>query len=149
MKKNTLLFPILSIIVLTSALVFALLDALIPINFLIHPILNFLLVIFVGFGVLLFAKGASAKSHWFLFISNLLLSLALLYLTVTYVKWWLSVLIVFVFSAIFSILSYCICGSIEKVADNKKEGYLSYEQRKSLKEEDCSSQELPEIKSFK
>lgn len=149
MKKNALLFSILSIIILTVALTFALLDALIPINFLIHPILNFLLLIFVGFGVLFFAKGVSNNSHWFLFISNLLLSLALLYLTVTCVKWWLSVLIVFVFSAIYSIIAYCFCGNIEQVADNKKEGYLTYEQKKSFKEEDCSSQELPEIKSFK
>ena len=148
MRKN-LLFSILSIIVLALALTLTLLDALLPIGILIHPVLTFLLVNFLGFGLILFVKGITVKSNWFMFISNILLSLALFYLIITFIKWWLALIIVFVFSVIISILTVCICGNPTEYADNKKDGYLSYEQRKALKEEDVSSQELPEIKSFK
>ena len=149
MKKNNLLFLSLSILILIIALTFTLLDALLPIGFLIHPVLSFLLVLFLGFGVLLFFNGVKIKSHWFLFVSNIFLSLALLYLTVTFVKWWLSILIVVVFSAILSIFTVLVCGNAQEYADNKKDGYLTYAERKNLKEEDASTQPLPEIKSFK
>ena len=149
MKNNRLVLGVLSVLIVLSALTFTLLNALLPFDFLVHPILNFLLIIFVGFGILAFCLGLTKKSPWFIFISNILLSLSVLYLTLYYVKWWISLLIVVVFAVCVSIISVMRCGNVTEQTDNNNPNYKNYFERKKEQEGKDEEQEIPELKSFK
>lgn len=149
-KKIILLCTSLAILVL--ALTFCLLDALIPLNLWTHPILNFLFVAFAGFGVLSLVYGFKFKSSGYIFLGTILLSLAIFYLFIQFVFWWLSLIIVLFVSVVLSIVSVCCVGNKTEHADNKSPDYKDYNQRmleKEALEQQKEPEELPEIKSFK
>ncbi len=152
-KKSKLFVVIASLIVLVASLVVMLCDALIPLNFWVHPALNFVFCLFVGFGVICMVLGFVKVSPWHFFLSAILLGLALIYALSQYIVWWIGLIIVAVIWAIFAILSFLIGGGkTEDIALNKSPNYKTYDQRKSEKEKQNAvntSKELPEIKSFK
>ncbi len=154
-SKNQLIVSLISIAILIVSLTFALLDALIPLNLFIHPILNFLLVAFIGFGVLTLILGIIKSSPWYMFLSAVLIGLALVYLLIQFLgeMWWLSLLVVGVVWIIFAILSFIYSGNkTENIALNKSTDYKDYKTRKKEEknsEDNGEKKELPKIKSFK
>ncbi len=153
LSKNRLIVSIASIAIVLASLAFMLLDIFIPLNIWLHPVLNFLFGILLGFGVLLMVLGFTRRSHWFLFLSSILMGLAVFYVLAQYVFWWIVLIVVVVVWVIFGIMSFMCNGSMsEDIALNKRSDYKNYEQRKAEKEELEKVQpkeELPEIKSFK
>ena len=149
-----------SIVILVLALVFAIVNGIQPVDVWGHAqpigfgwhVLDFLLVLCIGFGVLCAVLGFSGKSAWYVFLSTGLLTLGLLYLLLYLVFWWIAIIILFVFVAVMCILYVTICGSKTEFAVNKDPDYKNYEQRKAEKdalEASKPEEELPEIKSFK
>ncbi len=153
-KKN-LTLGILSVCILALSLAFALVDALVPLKIWTHPVLNFFFGIFTGFGVVAIALAFKKVSPWFFFISAILLGLAILYVTLQYITWWLCIIILVVFFAIFAVMSFMTCGNqTEDIALNKSPDYKTFEQRKAEEREQAKTEgkeekPLPEIKSFK
>nr|MBO4517339.1 hypothetical protein [Clostridia bacterium] len=153
-KKN-LILAVLSICVLAAALVFALVDALVPLDLWTHPLLNFLFCIAVGFGIIAVCLGFKNSSPWYFFLSAVLLGLALLYVLLQYLTWWICLLIVVVVWAVFGIISFMKAGNqTEDIALNKSPDYKTFEQRKAEEaakkaEGAKNAKPLPEIKSFK
>lgn len=151
-KKN-LFLGVSVITILMLSLVFALLDALIPLKIWIHPALNFLFALCIGFGIMTLVLAFAKKSPWFFFLSATLLGLAFFYVLMQYIAWWIVLIILVVVLAIFAVVSIIISGNqTENIALNKSSDYKNYEQRKAeeqKKENTEDEKPLPELKSFK
>lgn len=154
-SKKNLIVGISILTVLTLSLTFLLLNLLIPFTLWIHPFLNFLFVLFVGFGILTLVAGFVTKNPWFFFWAAVLLGLAGLYVLINYLKlWWVVLIILVIFWAILAVISFMRVGSVEDISLNKSSDYKTYDQRKAeeeAKENDEEKEEkpLPQIKSFK
>ena len=150
-SKKNLLLGVSALTVLTLSLVFALLDALIPLKIWTHPILNFLFAICIGFGIMVLVMAFIKKSPWFFFTSAILFGLAFFYVLMQYITWWIVLIILVVVLAIFAVVSFMTAGNkTEDIALNKSPDYKNYEQRKA--EDNATEKEekpLPKIKSFK
>lgn len=151
--KNTLLY-IISICIFVVALVMAIVDFAVPLNLWIHPLLNFLFFIALGFGIMCFALGFIKKSPWYFFLSAMLLAISLVYVLIGFkVVWYIVVISVVALLLVIMSLSFITAGNkTEDIALNKSEDYKNYEQRKAEKEQAVAVQEqeeLPQIKSFK
>lgn len=152
--KSALVYAIISLIIILASFTVMLLDALIPLNIWVHPVLTFLLCLFIGFGVLTFVKAVIAKSPWFFMLSAILLGFALLYVLInTIIFWWIAVIAVIILWGIVALFSFVSAGNkTESIALNKDPEYKDYKTRKAEKEqqEKLEKEEpLPEIKSFK
>lgn len=150
-SKTSLIYGICSLVVVLLSFAFALLDAIIPLDIWVHPILNFLFGIFFGFGVMAFIMAILKKSAWFFFVSSILLGLAAIYVLIGFsVVWWACIISVIVLLAVFAILSVMIAGNMtESVALNNSPDYKTFEQRKAEEKEEKEEKPLPELKSFK
>ena len=153
--KN-LVLGIVSITILVASLAFALVDAFLPLNLWVHPILNFFFGIFAGFGVTVLVLAIKDKATWYFFISAILLALAVLYVLIAYsVVWWTIIISIAVLLAVFAIVSVMVAGNMtEDISLNKSPDYKTFEQRKAEEKEKEQNQEkeekpLPELKSFK
>ena len=154
LSKNKMITAIISIVILIAALTLMIVDWAVPLELFTHPILNFLMVLFIGFGVMCLTYGFYRKSPWFFFLSAILLSFAIFYIVIQHVKmWWIVLIAVVVFDSIVAIVSFMTAGSqTEDIALNKSPDYKDYKQRKAEKEEKEAAEEkkeLPKIKSFK
>lgn len=154
-KKNLVLGTV-SICIFLFSLTFAILNAAIPFDFLTHPILNFLLCLFVGFGTVALVLAFKNRSPWYFFLSAALLGLSVLYVTLNLLwsLWWLCIIIFVVLLAIFAIISIMVAGNkTEDIALNKSPDYKTFEQRKAEEKEkeegEKANKPLPKIKSFK
>lgn len=151
-SKKNLLLGVSALTIFTLALVFALLDALVPLKIWTHPALNFLFAMFAGFGIMVLIMAFLKKSPWFFFVSAILLGVAGLYVLLQYnIIWWLILIILFVFFAVFALLGFMTAGNqTEDIAINKSSDYKNYEQRKAAEQaKEKEEKPLPEIKSFK
>ena len=154
-NKSNVVMGIVAIAILCVALVFTLLDALIPIGLFIHPALNFLLIVFAGFGIMLAITGFIRKSTWFFFLGAELSGFALFYVLINFVIWWLCLIIVLAFWAILAIVSIIRIGNMtESVALNDSDDYKTFDERKAeeaknAKADAKTEEELPKLKSFK
>lgn len=155
LSNKQLSISIASIAILVVSFAVMLLDAIIPLNIWLHPILTFLFCNFIGFGIICLILGFSKKSPWYFFISAILIGLAFVYAFACSAPeyWWISVVAVVVIWIIFAVLSFMVSGNqTEDIAINKSSSYKNYEQRKIEREKAESKKEeksLPEIKSFK
>lgn len=151
--KNTLLY-VISLCVFVVALVVAIVDFAVPLNLWIHPLLNFLFFIALGFGIMCVALGFMKKSPWYFFLSSVLLAISLVYILISYkVVWYIVLISAVALLLVIMSLSFIIAGNqTEDIALNKSEDYKNYEQRKAEKEQAAAieeKEELPQIKSFK
>ena len=155
MSKNKKILGVCSIAIFVVALAFMFIDWFAPLNLLVHPALNFVAILFLGFGIMTLVLALKGKSPWFLFLSAVLIGLFLLYilLDVLWPDWWIAVVVTVAVWAIYAILSITLFGNkTEAIALNKSPEYKNYEQRKLEKEEAEATKEeepLPELKSFK
>ena len=153
-KKNVLL-GLLSICIFVLSLTFAIVDWAVPLKIWTHPILNFLLGLAVGFGIMALALAFKNRSPWYFFLSVTLFGTAALYVTLQYIVWWLCLIIIVVLIAVTAITSVMVAGNkTEEIALNKSPDYKTFEERKAEEKEKAASEEkaekpLPQIKSFK
>ena len=130
-------------------------DWAVPLKVWTHPILNFLFGLALGFGIISLTLACIRRSPWYFFLCAILLGLALFYVTVQYVVWWLCLVIILVLMAVTIITSLMVAGNkTEEIALNKSPDYKSFEQRKAEEKEKEAKEEkqekpLPQIKSFK
>lgn len=152
-KKSRIVLGVISILIFAVALTFMILDWTLPLNFLTHPILNLLGILFTGFGIMAFVLAFTNKSVWFLFVGAIALGLVLLYVLLNCVVWWIAIICLIVFWCMCAVLSITVFGNrTENIALNKSPDYKTYEERKAEKAEAEKKQpeeELPTIKSFK
>ena len=151
-SKGSMISLCISLLIVLGALAFMICDWALHLNVWTHPILNFLMVLCIGFGVMAFAFAIAKKSPWFFFLSAILLALVGLYITIQYLEWWLSIIIFVVVFVVFALFSLIVAGNkTENIAINESSDYKNYKQRKAEKEEMEKSEEpiVPEIKSFK
>lgn len=149
--KNQTLVAVLSILVLLISLAVLLCDIFIPLNFWTNPVLNFLFALFTGFGLISLGIAINKRSSWFVFLSAILLGLAIIYVLAQYIKWWIGLIIVAVIWAVFAIFSFILGANKTEYAVNDSQEYENYHQRKAKKDDESKeeNEELPEIKSFK
>lgn len=155
-KKLKTVVGISSIAIVVLALTFMIVDWAVPLNLFTHPVLNFLAIIFIGFGIMTLVLAFMKKSQWFIFLSAILTGLFALYLLLNLLglnAWWIAVVIMVAIWIIYAILSITVFGyKTENIAKNKSPEYKNYEQRKAEKaaaEAEKEEEPLPEIKSFK
>ena len=133
--KKQLSVAIVSILILVGALTFLLCDLLIPLHLWTHPILNFLLVLFLGFGITCLVLAIFNRQPWYFFISSGLLALSLFYIVVQYIYFWVALIIAVVFIAIMVIICFIFNGNkTENISLNKRSDYKDYFQRKAEEE---------------
>ena len=152
MNKKRLTLCIISIAILAVSLTVMLCDYLIPLSFWTHPILNFLFALFVGFGIMSLVLGVTNKSPWYIFTATGLLGLAIIYVLLQYIEWWIGVIFVVVVCAVMAIISVMRSGvKTEDIALNESPEYKNYKQRCAEKnsEEKSEREEIPQLKSFK
>lgn len=149
MKKQNKIFLIVSLLILVCSLAFLLLNQFTFKDFLVHPILNFLLFNAVCFGVLAIVLAIKGKSPWYFFLSGILFGLSVLYVLLDQVDpWWIALITLFVLFGVFALLSYIVCGNkTEDIALNKSDDYKNYKEREKEKVEE--KEEIPVLKSFK
>lgn len=149
MKKQNKIFLIVSVLILVCSLAFLLLNQFTFKDFLVHPILNFLLFNAVCFGVLDIVLAIKGKSPWYFFLSGILFGLSVLYVLLDQVDpWWIALITLFVLFGVFALLSYIVCGNkTEDIALNKSDDYKNYKERGKEKVEE--KEEIPVLKSFK
>ncbi len=139
-----------SVSILLVALAITLCDALIPLNIWLHPVLTFLFVSFIGFGVLCMVVAFVKHSTWYFFLSFIMLAAALSYALFSIgLPWWLIVIICCVLAAIAITVSLIANGSITEYADNESADYKNYRQRTKEKGSFQSGDDILEVKSFK
>lgn len=152
-NKKQLLFSLISIGIIIVSTVFTLLDVLIPLNIWLHPVLNFLFINLLGFGLMLLILAFIKYSPWYFFLSSVCLGLSLEYVLLQYIYWWLGAIIVGAVVVIVAIFSFIISGNkTEDISLNKSPDYKNYQERKQEKqqiEENEEKEELPKLKSFK
>lgn len=153
-KKN-LLLGIISICILALSLIFAIVDWAVPLNVWTHPVLNFLLGLAVGFGIMTLVLAFKNRSPWYFFLSVILFGLAALYITLQYIVWWLCLIVIVVLVAVTAITSIMVAGNqTENIALNKSPDYKTFDERKAEEKAKEANEEkvekpLPKIKSFK
>ena len=154
--KNQLIISIVSILISVTSLVFCILDFTGALKLWLtawHPILTFLLFMFIGFGVLTIVLGAVRKSPWLYFLSSILFGLSIFGILFHYLPWWICLIALVVLWIIIGLLSFVSAGNkTESIALNNSEDYKNYKERRAEKfqaEESKEKEELPEIKSFK
>ena len=154
-SKKSIVLGILSVCIIAVALIFTLLDALIPLNVWTHPVLNFLFCICLGFGIMVLSLAFIKQSTWFFFVSAILFGLSFFYVLIQYIPWWLCLIIVIALWVLFAIMSVMVAGNMtESISLNKSPDYKTFDERKAeekAKEVATEKPEkpLPEIKSFK
>ena len=154
-SKKNLIVGISILAVLFISLTFLLLNVFIPFTLWVHPVLNFLFVMFVGFGILTLVAGFKTKNPWFFFWASVLLGLSMFYVLLNYMKlWWIVLIILVVFWAAMAVMSIMRVGSVEDVSLNKSPEYKTYDQRKAEEAAKAETEEkeekpLPTLKSFK
>ena len=154
-SKKSIVLGILSVCIIAVALIFTLLDALIPLNVWTHPVLNFLFCICLGFGIMVLSLAFIKQSTWFFFVSAILFGLSFFYVLIQYIPWWLCLIIVIALWVLFAIMSVMVAGNMtESISLNKSPDYKTFDERKAeekAKEAETEKPEkpLPEIKSFK
>ena len=153
-SKKGIIWIALSLVVVLASFTVMLLDALLPLNIWVHPILTLLLCLFAGFGVLSLVKGIINKSPWFFMLSSIMLGLALLYVLINVISmWWIGLIAVIILWVVVALFSFMTAGNkTEEIALNKDPEYKDYKTRKAEKEEaekNAEEEPLPEIKSFK
>ncbi|MCQ2387327.1 MAG: hypothetical protein MJ066_02645 [Clostridia bacterium] len=141
-------------VVLALSLIMAILDAVVPLNIWIHPIMTFLFFIFAGFGVVFYVSGFLKRSPYNFFLGAFFISLAIIYAFCCSFDrlWWLIFIVIPVLLALTAIISNLFNGNITEYADNDSDDYKNYQERKAeeeKKEEKEIKKELPELKSFK
>ena len=153
MKTRRLIVGIISIAIILVSLALVLVDIFIPVKIFSHTVLNLVLFMPTGFGLLCFVLALIDKSPWYFFLSAVLLGVALFYLLLHYIFWWLSLIFAVLLISIIANLSIIFVGyKTEDIALNKSPDYKDYKQRKEEKlmaEKEEKVEELPEIKSFK
>ncbi len=151
--KKQFFISILSILIFLSSLALMFCDIFIPLNIWTHPVLTFIFALFVGFGLMTFVLGVIKGTPWYFFLSAVLIGLSGFYVLIQYLKFWIALIILFVFLAIMPVVSIIFSGNkTESIALNKSPDYKNYHERKaekSTKEKEEPEEELPEIKSFK
>lgn len=148
--KNKFLSAIFQIVILLCSLSVCLLDALVPLNFWTHPVLNFFFCVFSGFGLYYLILGLKNNSAWSIFIALVLLCSAGVYALLQYLAWWLTIIIIFIFCAISLIISSALLGVKTEEVLNDKPEYKDYKQRLAeVPDTEEEQEQLPEIKSFK
>lgn len=152
MKK--LVKAIVSVVIVLSALAFTLVDALVPLKFWTHPILNFFFILFAGFGIYYIISGLMFKSVGTYFCGASLTAVALIYVLAQYLVWWLIILILIVWLSVSGIIGNSTVGGHTEYAKNKDKDYKTFDERKAEEKakaetETDKEQELPELKSFK
>ena len=151
-KISNRLFYVFSLVIVVLSAFLTVLDFVVPFNLFIHPLLNLIFFIFIGFFVFLLVLGIIKKSPWFIFVSALLLELSLIYLLISIkALLWTYVAVLVLAPVIMALISFIVCGNkTEDIALNKQEEYKTYHEKKAeekpLKKEEI---ELPKIKSFK
>ena len=153
--KNRMILGVCSIAIFVLALAFMIIDWVLPLGFLVHPVLNCVAILFLGFGIMTLVLAFKKKSPWYMFLSAGLIGLVALYVLLARVlsAWWIELVVTLAIFAIFAILSVTMFGNkTEDIALNKSPEYKNYEQRKAEKqaaEAEKEEEPLPEIKSFK
>lgn len=150
--KSKAYLSIVSIGILLVSLAILIVDVVVPLNFWTHAVLNFLFCLFTGFGFLSLFVGFKNKSAWFIFVGAVLIAMAMFYMFIQYLFWWVALVIAVVFLSITSILDFMFLTNITEQVDNDNPEYKNYEQRMAEKieaEKNQDSEELPQIKSFK
>ena len=151
-KISNRLFYVFSLVIVLLSSLLTVLDFVIPFNLFIHPLLNLIFFIFIGFFVFLLVLGIIKKSPWFIFVSALLLELSLIYLLISIkALLWTYVAVLVLAPVIMALIAFIVCGNkTEDIALNKQKEYKTYHENKAeekpLKKEEI---ELPKIKSFK
>lgn len=154
-SKKSIVLGILSVCIIAVALIFMLLDALIPLNVWTHPVLNFLFCICLGFGIMVLSLAFIKQSTWFFFVSAILFGLSFFYVLIQYIPWWLCLIIVIALWVLFAIMSVMVAGNMtESISLNKSPDYKTFDERKAEEKAKEAATEkpekpLPEIKSFK
>lgn len=154
-SKNNLFLAVASTIIIVASIVVMLLDLFIPLNFWVHPFLNFVFCLFTGFGILFLIKGIMNKSVFNFFVAVVIVGFALFYALINILTselWWVALLItlsVWLVSAVWSLVFFG--NRTEKIALNSSPDYKNYKERKSEKEklEKVEEEEIPKLKSFK
>ncbi len=151
-KISNRLFYVFSLVIVLFSALLTVLDYVVPFNLFIHPLLNLIFFIFIGFFAFLLVLGIIKKSPWFIFVSALLLELSLIYLLISIkALLWTYVAVLVLAPVIMALISFIVCGNkTEDIALNKQKECKTYHENKAeekpLKKEEI---ELPKIKSFK
>ena len=152
-SKKQMAVSIASAAVVLISLALMICDWAIPLNIYVHPILTFLMCLFIGLGIICIALGFANKSPWYFLLSAILLGLSAFYIVMQYIPWWIALTVVFVVWILAAIFSFISAGNkTEAIALNKSPDYKNYEQRRAEKaaaEAAEEPKELPKIKSFK
>ena len=150
--KKQLAITCVSALVLILALLFMILDFCKVVKFwdyAWHPILTFLLFVFLGFGVICFTLGISKKSPFYFMLSAVLIGLGLFGIIMHYIIWWICLIAVVVLWIIVALVSFISAGNkTESISLNASPDYKNYKERRA-EEIETPEEELPEIKSFK
>lgn len=154
LTRKQKIFAVLSIAIVSVALLIMLLDWIIPLKLWVHPLLTFLLVCFAGFGLLSYFIAFIKRSPAFFFLGAFLLGLALVYVLICVgLKWYFSLIALAVLWITTIIIDYLIVGGFKtEFVENSSPDYKDYKTRISEKEEvnkNKETEELPKIKSFK
>ncbi len=152
-SKNNLVVALTSIFILLVATTVLILQYAIPFDFMTHPLLNFLLILASGFGLLTVILGVVNKSPWFYFVCAILFSYVLIYGFCQFDFWYVGLIVAVVMCIIVGLFSFITAGNkTEEIALNDKPDYKDYKVRRQEKLEQEQSEEkkeLPKIKSFK
>lgn len=150
-SKNRVILGITSIIIFVLATVLMIVDWAVPLNLFTHPVLNFVAVLFLGFGIISLVLSLKKKLVWFLFLSAILIGFFALYILLNVLDaWWIALVIMVAIWAVFAIISVMVFGNItENISINKSPDYKTYHERKAEQKEETEEETLPEIKSFK
>lgn len=148
MKKN-LLTAFLSIAIIIISLSFFIVNVVKPLDIWTHPILNFLVLLFLGFGLMFTIKGFLSKSSITILFGSILLSLAIFYITIQYLAWYVALISSVCYALCISIISNTLYGNKNDYADNDSLDYKNYLERKTEESNKEDQEDLPKIKSFK
>ncbi len=147
-SKSKLINMVLSVAIIVFSLAFCIIDFSANLDVWTHPILNFLFGIFLGFGLLFTIGGFCSKSTLNVMLGTIMLSLAIVYLTIQYLPWYIALICSVCYALCISIVSNTLFGNKTDLADNSSSDYKSImdKQEQGVEKEEV---ELPKIKSFK
>ena len=148
MKKN-FLTAFLSIAIIIISLTFFIINVVKPLDIWTHPILNFLVLLFLGFGLLFTLKGFFSKSTITILFGSIMLSLSIFYITIQYLPWYVALISSVCYALCISIISNTLYGNKNDYADNDSPDYKNYLERKMENVNEKEKEDLPKIKSFK
>ncbi len=150
-KKNRVINGVISIVILLVSLAVMIIDFAVPtVNIFIHPVLTFLMCLCIGFGILHLCLGVVNKSAFYTFLGAIWLGLAIFYVLICLLNWWIALISVVVFWLIMGSLNTIINGNSADDSAMNKDGddYKTYQERKEEVTEE-NGKEVPELKSFK